>query len=800
MKKSILISLLFLFFISYVDAQTSIKGKIIDTNGNPIAFATLNIQSTTETSIGIIEKVSDENGLFEIYLPSNGTYTIISYYGNYSEAKQQFDFNMPEDSITLTVPKEENQNIELKEVIVKKSKALIERKLDRIVMNVSDNSITTGKTSMDLFLLAPGVFFNNGNISINGVWGARVMVDGKMLNLSGDDLRNYLQTLRSNDIQSIEIIAHPSAEFDAEGSGGIINIILKSSSKQGFNGYIGNDYSIGLGKYPTYNPYVSLNYKNGKFGINANYSYNNSKNYEELEQKRDFVDKGIYRQNTNNVMKSKSHRIKFDLTYDISEKQFLGISYIGQFNNSSNNSISNSSIVYLDNAKNVKSTGRFPTDSDSKYHNIGLNYTIKTDSLGSKFSFISDFTHNNRNGSSTSDSKDFNDINTIIRDTLFKLYYPSEAKIVTADSKYNWILKNRQNLTFGAKITSTEINNTNHYEVFNDIWNSIPSLDFQFDYKEKIYAGYVNFSGKWKNIDYQLGLRGEQSNVEGYLWGNQKATINQNYFNWFPTLFLKKNLNEKGSNYLSFSYNRRIKRPSYFDLNPYKYFIDNYSILTGNPYLKPQFTNSFELSSLWNGKYYTSFSYSETKDAIAQIIQNNSSEGLLTIIKDNTGTNKVFTTTLSAPISITKWWSTTNNLLLTYTISESEYFKIKKPSFIFQTQHEILLGNGFSANLNGFYTPQMVSGNIVTKSIAGVDIGLQKKFFENKITAKASVSDVFYTNNYKATSYFNDTKIAISHKEQSRTFSFSLIYNFKIGEKFTTKKIDSSSLDEKDRL
>lgn len=115
----------------------------------------------------------------------------------------------------------------MKEVFIKKSKSLIERKIDRIVMNIADNPNSSGKSSMDLFKLAPGVFVNNGNISINGVWGTRVMIDGKMLNLSGDDLNNYLQTLRSNEIQSIEVIAHPSAEFEAEGSGGIINIILK---------------------------------------------------------------------------------------------------------------------------------------------------------------------------------------------------------------------------------------------------------------------------------------------------------------------------------------------------------------------------------------------------------------------------------------------------------------------------------------------------------------------------------------------------------------------------------------------
>ncbi|SFN15941.1 Outer membrane receptor proteins, mostly Fe transport [Algoriella xinjiangensis] len=800
MNKSILSSLILFFAFNLANAQSTVSGKIIDEDGNPISFAVLSIKSSNHSEQIVIEKISDENGVFEVYIPKNGSYIITSYYGNFSEANQQFDFNSTQEEITLTVQKEVDQDVSLKEVFIKKSKSLIERKIDRIVMNIADNPNSSGKSSMDLFKLAPGVFVNNGNISINGVWGTRVMIDGKMLNLSGDDLNNYLQTLRSNEIQSIEVIAHPSAEFEAEGSGGIINIILKKSSKQGINGYIGNDYSIGLGKYPSYNPYAAFNYKSGKIGLNATYSYNNSKNYEELEQKRGFPNNGEYVQKTHDIQKSKSNRVKLGTTYDITEKQFIGISYTGQFNNFSSNSISNSNIIYPDISKNLKSKGNFPTDSKSKYHNIGLNYSIKTDTLGSKITFISDFTNNKRKGISTSNSRDYTASDIIIKDTLFKFYYPSEAKIFTADAKYNWIFKSGQNLTFGAKATSTEIDNTNKYEVFDNTWNSVSNLDFQFDYKEEIYGAFANFNGEWKKIEYQLGLRAEQSDIEGNLLGNQQASINQSYLNWFPSVFIKKNLNENGSNYLSFSYNRRIKRPSYFDLNPYKYYIDNYSVLTGNPYLKPQFTSSFELGSLWKGKYYAALSFSETKDAIAQIIQNNSNEELLTVIKDNAGTNKVFTATISAPISITKWWSTVNNILLTYTISESPYFKIEKPSFILQTEHEILLGNGYSANLNGFYTPQMVSGNIVTEGISGIDIGFQKKFSQNQLTAKVSISDVFYTNNYKATSYFNDTKIWISHKEQSRVFSISLIYNFKIGENFKANKIDSSSTDEKGRL
>lgn len=796
MKKLYYSVLVLLMGNTILQAQTTVNGTVKDSSGKPIAFAVLKVNSDKEKTISI-EKIADENGNFQISIPESGQFVLNVSADKFATYSKAFSFTEPTQNVSIELYKE--KTIDINEVVIKKSKPIIQRKIDRVVLNVSEHPSTAGKSSLDLFKMAPGVFVSSGKVSINGVWGTRVMVDGKMLNLSGDDLKNYLQNLRSNEIASIEIIAHPSAEFDAEGSGGIINIVLKKNTKQGLNGYIGTDNSFGLGKFPSYNPYASLNFKKGKLGLAASYSYTNSKNFEELTQQRDFPENGKYIQSVNDVQKNKSNRVKIGATYDISSKQFLGISYTGQFSKFKSASESYSQIIYPDVSKNIKSIGSFPTDSDTQYHNTGLNYSIKTDTLGSKFTFIADYTYNKRKGNSYSGSKNYDIYNNIVSDTLFRFHYPSEAKILTAEGKYSWNFKSGKNLAFGAKATSTQIDNTNSYEAFDSVWSSTPELDFNFDYREKVYAGFVNFSGNWGKTEYQLGARGEQTVVDASLYGSQQGEISQNYFSFFPSLFLKKNLNEEGSNYLGFSYNRRIKRPSYFDLNPYKYYIDNYSVTTGNPYLKPQYTNSFEISGLWSGKYYTALGYSYTEDVISQIIQNNGEE-LLTVIKANAGNSGVYTATLSAPLKIAKWWTTSNNLLLTYTISKSPYFKIEKPSFVLQTEQEIDLGKEYSMSLNAFYTPQMVSGNILTKSIASVDVGFQKKFLKNQFTAKVSFSDIFYTSPYKATSYFNNTEIKISHKEQSRMVSFSLIYTFKTGEDFKTKKIESSSTEEKSRL
>ena len=800
MNKLIVVTLITFFTNSLLFAQSTVIGKVSDQSGNPVPYATVSFKPLHAMKDTSIEKIADEYGNFQLFINEKGTYLASVHIEKILKMQQKIDIKESNETMAFVVPKSRLTNLVLDEVTVNHRRPIIQRKIDRLIMNVGQTANAVGKSALDLLKIAPGVFVNNGQISINGIMGTRILVDGKSINLAGSDLKNYLQSLRSSDIQSIEIMAHPSAEFDAEGSGGIINIILKKNDKQGINGYIGNDYGLGLGKYASYNPYTALNYRKGKIGLTASYAYAHAKSYEELKQQRNFPNNGLYSQTTDNTQTNNNSRIRTVVTYDRSKRESFGLAYTGQYSNFTGPSAARATVRYEDPAKNIISSGSFPSESKSNYQNLGFNYARETDSLHSKVTIIADYTHNKRTGNSISNSTDWNATGSVISDTLFRLDYPSTAKIFTGEAKYNWIVKNGNNLSIGLKSTATDIINTNNYQVFDQHWTPSPALDFEFAYKERIYATYANYTGKWAKIDYQLGLRGEKSIVQGRLWGAQQADLSQHYFNWFPSIFLKKDLNMEGSNYLTFSYNRRIRRPSYFDLNPYKYYIDNYSVQTGNPYLRPQFTNSIEIGGMWKEKYYSALNYSQTKNAISQIIRNQAQEELLTVIKDNVGTQKVWTATISVPVNFLSFWSSTNTILFTHTRSTSPNFNLKKASFLVQTEQEITCGKGYSININAFYTPQMLIGNIITKAIGSVDLGIQKKFIKDKLVAKASISDIFYTNNYTATSYFNDTKIWISHKEQSRVCSISLLYNFKKGTAFKAKKMESSNMEENGRL
>jgi outer membrane receptor protein involved in Fe transport len=787
--KYFVICLTWLFIALQANAQSiTLTGKVANENGQPVPFASVVILKDTTTIAG---KIADENGAFSLQVENTGTYTIRVTHAAYKALLQTIQVNTTTQPLTLTLITTGNA---LNTVTVTAKRSFITRKIDRVVMNVQDNALAAGKSSLDLFRLAPGVFVNNGNISINGVWGARVMVNGRMLNLQGDDLKNYLTNLKSSDIKSIEIIAHPPAEYDAEGSGGIINIVMKKNSTSGLSGYAGVDYSAGLGKYPGYLPYASMNYRKNKVGLSASYTYDWHKQFENITQDRTFSDGGQYHSTSSSFNVWNSNTVKFGATCDISPKQYLAVDYAGQFAQNLDNTRSITNIIYPINVKNTAALGIFPTNSKTSFSNIGLNYSATTDTLGSKFTLTADYTYNNRKSNSGTYSQTA-DANNVLTDTAFNFLYPSIAQIFTADVKFNKVIKQGPAITVGAKNTITGIKNKNVYEV-----DHTAVSGFNYQYNEKIIAGFVNFSGHAAGVEYKLGLRGEQSIVSGELTGSQDTTINRHYFNWFPSAFVKKDLDKKQQHSLSLSYNKRIKRPSYFQLNPYKYFIDNYSIVTGNPYLNPQFTNSVELGYTLKKQYYFGVSYAHTKDVINQLIESSPDSKQMTVLRNNTGSNTVYTGTIAIPVTITNWWNTSNNLLLTYTQSKGPEFNIKKASLVLQTEQEISLPHDIGVNLNAFYTPNVVEGNIVTGRIANVDLGLQKKWWHNKLTAKAAISDIFYTNNFRATSYYNASIINIRQKNQTRILSLSLVYNFSAGEKFSTKQRGSSNADEKSRL
>ena len=660
MKKYVLLLLLITTWLIGFGQQSQaiIHGQVVDENDQAISYATLRFMSTDTSTSALAEKITAEDVSFTIDLPVGHRYFLVASSTSYAPTKRWIDINTSSLLITLLKKTET-----LEDVTVKSTLPLISRKVDRVVMNVENNALVAGKNTLEIMEMAPGMFVDrNGSISINGNSGVQVMVNGVLLQLSGEDLSAYLNNLRAEDIKAIEILAHPSAAYDAQGTGGIINILLKKERTAGLTGNFSTGYSIG--RYPGNDQGLQLNYHQKKMTLTGNYSHYQNKGYNDITQNRSFPKNGLYNASNRIVNRYNGHSTRLGITFDLSEKQYLALGYNGSFNHSGSVTHSISRVHYPKTpADDYLSDGQFTDHNARNLNNFTFNYHLDTDTSGSQLEVKADYTLTNNNSNNLSVSQDFNAAYLPVSDTSFRYGMPNQAKILTADFKYLKVFSAHTKLNLGGKYTDTRIAHINNFSrILEGNWQSDPSRYYQYHYRENILAGFMTLESKILNTEVQTGLRAEYTKTKGMLDALHSSSNKNDYLNLFPTLFVKRDLNEKGTDYLTFSYNKRIERPYYNDLNPYISYLDNYTIETGNPDLKPQFADNFEIGvTLW-AKYNLSVGYNQYKDEITQITHIYTDTALMEITRGNNGSTKRFTASLSFPVNIFKWWQTNNSI------------------------------------------------------------------------------------------------------------------------------------------
>lgn len=788
-----------LFVVGIVGAQNNriVTGKIIDKTGAPVAYATILVLPSDTAQNPIFEKISSDSGTFSFPINESHFFLRVSQVG-YKQYGQAFSNT---DALPNLVVMLENGTDKLESVVVSSSskKPFITRKIDRVVMNVQDNAITAGKNAQELFKMAPGVFVNNmGAISINGQSGVRVMVDGRLLQLSGDDLTIFLKNLRAEDIQSIEIIPHPSAEYDA-GSNALINIVYKKNRKSGLNGNVASSYT--QGRYASFKESAQLNYKWNKLGLTGSYTYNKSKDYQYYIEDRSYTKSDYqYHSRFDDIERSNGNNYRLGATYDLTDKQYIGLEFSGSDGKNTYPMITKTSLLYPDTSKSRILDGVFGNANNSNFKNVNFNYNLKTDSLGSNLSVKADYTSNLSNRNNSSYIRTFYTTGTFEKDSSYRNIVPSNYKIWTGEIKYTQKLKNDYMISGGGKFTSSNMKNDALFQYQeNAEWKDDANQSYIYNYLEDIYAGFVNFNGTLLKTEFQTGLRMEYTATKGDLV-TSNILNKRSYPGWFPSVFLKKSTDSAGQNYFTFSFNRQINRPSYWQLNPFVTNIDAYTKAEGNPYLQPQFSNNYEIGFTLKDKYNLSVGYHKYSNNIAQIMFPGADSVSMFYKQANIDGFDSWTATLSLPVKFAKFWES-NTTITGYT---SDYklsgYENKKTTFQFQTSHDIQLPWDMKFSLSGFYTTGLIQGNYNIKGFGGFDIGLQKNFFNKKLTANIALNDVLYSQKTDLTINYDNYVSHSFQKYQTRTVSISLRYNFSVGKKISMKKIESSSSEEQKRL
>lgn len=786
--KKLIHTLIFINFSFVLVSQTetpsrhTLSGSLANSQNQPIADAIIQLLKSKDTSL-VKTEFTDENGHYAFSnLKSDTVFIQINHLGYNKYTSSKITLSKPQN---LQPIKLEKSNIELKEVTVTARKPYIEREHGKMIVNVDNSINSTGSSAFEVIEKSPGVRIDNSdNIIFKGRSGISVWIDGKPTPMTGTDLANYLRGMPSSAIDKIEFIANPSSKYDAAGSS-IINIKLKKDKRLGTNGSA--TISYGQGVYSKSNNSILINHRDKKINVFANYNFAYREAFSHLKLQRNFYNQdtflGAYNQDNYIRFDFKNNNARAGLDYFIDDKNTIGLVVSGvsnKFNPKGDN------VSYVYDQSNLL-ISRFETQNRSKdnwyNYSANLNYKHSFDSAGTELTTDIDYANYGNQTQQNFTTNYFDLINNqYISPYLLHGDLKGNLNIYSIKSDYVKPLKKESKVETGFKSSYVKAdNNLAFYNQSNEqnIFDSTKSN--HFIYTENINALYANVFKDYKSWSFQVGLRCENTNIIGrQLVYNTR--FDSSYVQFFPSAFIGYKFNDKHS--LEFNYSRRINRPSYEQLNPFKFFLDPTTYKEGNPYLKPQTTESFELTHVLKQKIYTTLGFGRTYNNITEVIAPSDVQPKLTVqTNKNLAQVDVYALNISMPIEVTKWWYTSNDINVYYAsytgnIANTAITNIGNLNFNFNTTNTFNFTKTFSGELSGNYRTRELYAFENVNPIWFVSAGVQKRFMENRMTVKLNIHDIFYSNKVTATTTFTNYQETFHVNRDTRVATIAFTYKF----------------------
>jgi|GEM_PF-23640 len=690
------------------------------------------------------------------------------------------------DTTALTQIRKDS--IFLNSVTITVHKKQIEQDIDKTVLHVENSILAEGNTALELLERAPGVTVDqDGLISLKGKPGVMVMINGKSTYLSPSELSILLKATNSSSISKIEIMTNPSAKYDAAGTGGIINIRMKKNMATGFNGTV--SLNGGAGRNARYGSGLNLNYRSNRMNVFGSYDYAYRGETEYLDFVRRFYDSSVATgladrtsdQYTRTNEPLYTHNFRVGLDYHLNAKSTLGFlinGNIGQYTHDSKTT------NRLTDQNGLLLSDMFTSNYDEQsWENLtyNLNYLYKFSKTGRELSADADFAGNrftsrlNLNTVTVASAEGQPETNL-----TRKGYVPAVTDVYLLKVDYIDPLTENLKLESGLKSSFTSSDNNLRYDVLNDgNWEYDSSGSNHFRYEEQIHAGYVNFQAWLGKFSVQVGLRGEYTRTEGHQITTDMLT-SRSYFQLFPSVVVNRDLGE--DHQFQAAYSRRIERPDYGDLNPFRVFRDPLLFYQGNPLLKPELINSFQLSHSFKSKYTTALSYSRTSDVMTWM--NGQIDSLNTTFEmpQNLSSLVNYGISFTASVSVGEWWTATHFANVFHNAykgtGDGGGFNRSATSFSLNSQNTFRAGAGYSMELNGFYDGGSVYGISRYRSNYMVSAGVQKLILGKKATLKLLINDIFQSRQFRERTLYGGVDMNTHVDRDSRRAMLSLSYRF----------------------
>ncbi|WP_298492753.1 outer membrane beta-barrel protein [uncultured Algibacter sp.] len=779
---NVLIKIIIVFLLGVVtlSAQNQVSGKILE-NNQPLEFANVILyeEASKEVFIGVI---SDEKGDYIFNNVVNGNYYLeVSMLGFKTkkseifklEANKKLDFNLTE----------EHQNLD--EVVIKSKRPLIRQTAEKLIVDLEKSEMINSNLQ-DVMKGVPGILVTNNGISYAGQSNIRILINGKTTDYM--DMETLLRDMPADNIARVELVEQPGAEFDAEGSGPIINIILKKNVKLGthgnFMGWFGEDEGLEYGTSASI-----ASYKN-KLNWQASAGYSAPTWREDLFIKRT-VRNETYNQATIEPYDPKSIRASASIDYYLNDDHSIGIAVRKNSTDSDRDSRSSNLITTPTTTDRLLSKNSFNRDQEVFNINPYYEFKNKAHNLTADFNFV-DYKNDNTNTISSLPE-------STIAYTNQRYLQNAKYQIKTYKADYSRLYSDDFKLSFGAKYS--QVNTDSDLKSFNE--NNSGGFNFdenasnRFLVDETIFALYskINLTkGKWS---FSGGLRFEDSNTQGTSSSNNE-TRKREISKLFPSASISRKINDNLGASVSYSY--RIRRPNYNTLNSFVTYYDPLSSDVGNENLKPSFTNRYQFNLTFDGQPFFTIGYNKTKDAMFQYVSQDDDTAQIERTTINLNESKNWNFRLFGPLSFIKGVNGYTGFIVNYNKFESNpnNLNLQKWSLMWFTQANYELPWEINAELNGNYGTGALEGGIDAEWFAGLGFSFSKKFLDDKLKVNLGFNKML-NRGFVGVIDYNNLFAEVESNQSRQNIQLRLSYSF--GSKFGKKKSRrNASQDEENRI
>lgn len=757
-----------------------VQGTVKDQANNlPIPYATVMVNDKATDQM-IAGSATEENGTFSVKTNTSNIVIEISFMGY--ETKTISDISIVNNQVNLgTIILNENSQV-LDEIKVVGEKSTMEFDLDKRVFNVGNDISSTGVSALEVLNKVPSVNVDiEGQIRLRGNSGVQILINGKPSVLA-DEKSNALGTITADMIERIEVITNPSAKYDAEGTAGILNIVLKKEENRGLNGSITantglpDNHSIGL----------SMNKRTDRFNLFTQLGGGyRSYPYDSKSENRDLVNNTTLLSNGTSYRNEVFYNVTLGTDYHLNASNIITLT--GNFGYEIEKQPSRTNYELLD-ASNQTTSSWYREETTeatnpkweydlqySKEFSNNENHLLLINALGRFFGKdqSSEFTNNILSGEDLNQDQQTR-TNFQQADYTFKLDYTNPINdIFTVEG--------------GGQYLINDVGNDYAVSNFQDNeWVQDPSLTNLFEYNQKVLAGYATGSFKGDKWGVKLGVRAENTDLHTLLT-NTSEDNNQNYTDLFPSAHTSYKFTDKVS--VQAGYSRRIFRPRLWDLNPFFNIRDNYNIRTGNPNLKPEYSDSYELSSIFKlGKatLNASLFHLYTTDMVERVTS--FSDNVQTTMPLNVGTNHATGIEFNGKYVPMEWWTLNGDFNWNYYKRQGEYenqsFDFNGKRWSGRLMSKFALPAGFDLEITGFYQSGYKTVQSEISGSPSVDVGIRKKINKGKFVINASVRDLFDTRIRESITDKPDYYL-FSHAKRRRSFALGISYGFGKGEAMT---------------